>query len=311
MVLSTEQLEAIVARALPGERLRDWRALARDRYALALAGGERLCAQLYTSPAEAAAAAEALRLLRGEVDLPIPQLRASDPDGETVGVPYLLTSEADGESLAQAAARIAEEQLYGLGRRLGEVVQRVHRLACPRYGALGEQEPGAGGDERGYVLARLECDAQRCGELGLLDREAADAIVAWFEREFKPAGRKPALLHGGLGPGQILVRQSESGWRISALLGWGHALGWSPAWDHVTFLEAAGGARLFSLRVGYGNGYDEQTHRAYEQVREHALLPYRLLLALRQVRDAASGGDLAEAARRRDVLRGLVRTVGV
>lgn len=309
MLLTHEQLAAILARALPGERLRDSRALAGGRYTLALEGGERLSVQLYDTPEDAATAAEALRMLGGEVDLPIPPLRASDPAGETVGAPYLLIGEAAGEPLVQVAGRLGDEQLYRVGRRLGETMQRVHRLACPRYGALSKDGPSAADDERDFVLARLERDMRRCGELGLLDRKAGAAIVAWFEREFQPAGRIPALLHGGLSPDRILVRQSEGGWRVSALLGWGMALGWSPPWEHVVFLDAADGAGLFSLRVGYGNAYDEHTQRAYEQVREHALLPYRVLLALRRMLDAATRGDLAEAQRRRGVLRGLMRVI--
>ena len=309
MHLTTRQLEAILDRALPGERLRDSRALAEGRYALGLAGGERLTVQVYGTRAEATTAAEALRMLRGEVDLPIPILRASDPEGQTIGVPYVLTGEVSGEPLAQVAGRMPEEQLYNLGRRLGEIVQRVHRLACPAYGALAGGEPGAAADERAYAGARLERELERCGELGLLDRRAAAEVAEWFGRVFSPAGRQPALVHGGLGPQSILVRQGERGWRIGGLLGWGRALGWSPAWEHVTFMDAHDDPRYFSLRVGYGNGYDEQTTRTYEQVREHALAPYRALLALRRMQEAAARGDVAGCERRRAALRGLVRVM--
>ena len=47
MTLTKQQLETILDRALPGERLREWRALPDDRYALAVAGGERLNVQVY------------------------------------------------------------------------------------------------------------------------------------------------------------------------------------------------------------------------------------------------------------------------
>jgi aminoglycoside phosphotransferase (APT) family kinase protein len=306
MSLTTQQLETIIARALPGERLRESRALAGDRYALALAGGDRLNLQVYASTNAAATAAEALRLLRGEIDLPIPQLRASDADGETVGVPYLLFSELAGEPLEQALGRIGDEQLYKLGRRLGETICRVHRLVCERYGQLSGDEIHAD-DEHSYALARLERELRRCDDLGLLDRKTGDALTDWFEREFKPIGRQPALIHGGMSPHSILVRESKSGWSISGLLGWEHTLGWSPAWDHVTLLDTTEDARFFGLRVGYGNGYDAQTTRTYEQVREHALAPYRLLLMLQRMQEAYAQGDMTELDRRRGVLWGLMR----
>jgi hypothetical protein len=305
MSLTEQQLGVILARALPGEQLHEWRELADGRYALALASGERLNVQLYDAPAAAATAAEALRLLRGEIDLPFPQLRAADAEGEVVGAPYVLTDDLAGEPIENVAGRIGEEPLYRLGRRLGEALQRVHRLAAPRYGPLA----GAAGvydGERAYVLARLAEDVRRCGELGVLDRRTGGEVAAWFEQHFKPAGQKPALLHGGLNPQRILVRHTSGAWQISGLLGWGQALGWSPAWDHTTFLDAAAGERLFGLRVGYGNGYDDQTERAYEQVREHVMLPYRALLMLQRLRAAAERGDVGETGKRRGALRGLL-----
>jgi phosphotransferase family enzyme len=307
MSLTHQQLEAVIARALPGERLAEARQLAADHYALALPGGDRLALQIYESTAEAATAAAALRRLRAEVDLPIPQLRASDPQGETIGQPYLLLSELAGEPLEHALTRIDEEPLYTLGRRLGETLCRIHRLACERYGALEGDDPAAASDERSYVMARLERELTQCGELGLLDRHTAGEVRDWFAHEFKPAGRQAALVCGGVSPRTILVCQSESRWRIGGLLGWERALGWSPAWEHVTFFDAADGPRYFSLRVGYGNAYDECTPRTYEQVREHALLPYRALLALLRMREASARGDHAECARRRELLKGLLR----
>ncbi len=282
-----------MARAFPGERLAESRALAEGRYALALPGGERLSVQLYQTSAAAATAAAALRLLHAEIDLPIPQLRASDPLGETVGQPYLLLSELNGEPLERGLPRINEDQLYNLGRRVGEILCRVHRLACERYGALESGDPARADDERAYGLARLESELAQCRQLGILDRRGAGELRTWFKQEFRPSGRQPALICGSITPGTILVRQSEGRWSVSGLLGWEQALGWSPAWEHVCLFEAASGPRYFSLRVGYGNGYDELTTRAYEQVREPAMAPYRALLVLQRMREAFARGDLA------------------
>jgi aminoglycoside phosphotransferase (APT) family kinase protein len=305
MPLTQQQLEAIVARAFPGERLAESRALAEDRYALSLPSGERLAVQVYASAEAAATATAALRMLRAEVDLPIPLLRASDPQGETIGAPYALLSELSGTPLEQALPQIDGEQLYTIGRKLGAALCRVHRLICDYYGALSGDDQHTFADERTYGMARLERELEQCGALGILDRHTAAETRDWFEREFQPVGRQAALVCGGLAPSTILVRQSESRWWISGLLGWEHALGWSPAWEHVTFLDATNSPRYFGLRVGYGNGYDEQTSRAYEQVREHALAPYRALLALQRMREAYA--DRAERTRRREILKGLLR----
>ncbi|HNP72463.1 MAG TPA: aminoglycoside phosphotransferase family protein, partial [Kouleothrix sp.] len=250
------------------------------------------------------------RRLRGEIDLPIPQLRASDPDGATVGQPYLLLSDLPGEPLAQALGRIPDDALYQLGRRLGAIAGRIHRLACDSYGALGGSGHTAA-NEHDYVLARVERATGHCAELGLLDRRSGAALLGWFAREFVPTGRQPALVHGGLGPHTLLVRQGDTSgtrgaWRVSGVLGWETALGWCPAWEHATWLDTIDEPRYFSLRVGYGNGYDEQNSRTYEQVREHVLAPYRLLLLLDRMQAAHAAGDIAGCERRRSVLRGLM-----
>ena len=94
------------------------------------------------------------------------------------------------------------------------------------------------------------------------------------------------------------LRPSWSWW-ISGLTSWEHALGWSPAWDHATLFDTTHDPWFFGLRVGYGNAYDEHTQRTYEQVREHALAPYRALLALRRMHETAARGDTAASRRTR------------
>lgn len=308
MALTNQQLEAIVARAFPGERLREVRP-AGERYDLALGSGQRLSLLLFATGEAAERAAAALRMLRAEIDLPIPQLHASDAEGATIGRPYALVSLVEGEPLEQALPQLSEDQRYTLGRRLGEVVCRVHRLACDRYGALAGAEPWAADDERGYVLARVADELGRCGALGLIDRQLAAEVQGWFEARFLPAGRQAALVCGGLNPQTILARRSGDRCWIGGLLGWEHALGWSPVWDHVTFFDTTEDPRFFSLRVGYGNAYDEHTQRAYEQVREHAMAPYRLLLVLQRMQEAHARSAFEECERRRGVLRGLLRVL--
>lgn len=307
MAVDRPQLETIVARALPGERLREAHAQKDGRYALTLTNGERLHLQLFGSPEAATAATSALQRLQGEVDPLIPQVRASDTAGETIGQPYALLSELRGEPLYQARAHITEERLYELGRQLGETMYRVHRLACERFGQLAGDDPDAAFVERDYVLARLDRVCRRCIALQLLDQSEADELRNWFDRQFNPIGTTAALVCGGLTPHTILVRKSDGIWRISGLVGWEQALGWNPAWDHVTIFDAIDELRFFSLRVGYGNAYDDSTRRTYEQVREPVMAPYRMLLALQRMLEANTRNDDAEARRRYEVLRNLLR----
>lgn len=307
MSLTHQQLETIIATALPGEQLKEWRTLPRERYGITLAGGERLDVQSFDTPDNAATAIAALRRLRGEVDLPLPQLRASDATGEIVGVPYALLSPLNGEPLTQVVPRLTDEQLYELGRRIGEVAYRVHRLACEQYGALTGEQALKGETEREYVLARLERELHSADQAGMLDQDIVARLQNWFDEHFQPAGSQAALISGNLALDSLLVVQNRQSWSLGGVIAWEQALGWSPAWEHVIFLEAARAPRCFSLRVGYGNGYDaQQTQRTYEQVREPALRPYRLLLVVHQLRVAHARGDRRETERRQTQLAGLL-----
>jgi hypothetical protein len=307
MTLHETELAEIIARALPGERFAGVRAAYGDRFRVQLAGGERIMLQLCATPAAAATAVAALRTLRGEVDLPIPQLRGSDADGAAVGRPYLIYSDMAGEPLAQVRDQIGDEQLYRIGRQLGSALYRVHRLACGRYGTLNGPDPLAADDERSYGIARLEEGAARAKALGVLRERDASKLRRWFDTAYHPAGRQAALICGGLAPEHLLVQQNEGRWRLSGLLAWEHAIGWSPAWEHVTLLGTLEGGRYFGLRVGYGNGYDEQNQRTYEQVREHAMRPYQMIAHLEALCRAAESGDREEADRRAAVLQALIR----
>lgn len=305
MPLSAQQLGGIVAAALPGERLADAQRHADDRYGLRLHGGDTLELHLYADDDGVRAATAALRLLANEIDLPIPQVRAADPTGTLAGAPYLLVSGVGGEPLAGVLPQLGDEQRYDLGRQLGELVARVHRLAVAQYGGLGD-DPDRADSEQAYVQVRLEHDLAGCTAAGVLNRQAAQQVRDWFATSFTPVGGGAALVCAGITAETVLLRRRDKSWRVSGLIGWEEACGWSPGWEHVLVQEAFDGPANFGLRVGYGNSYDERVARRNEQVRELALLPYRLLLLLRRLWQAGAGGDADEAGRLRNTLLHLV-----
>ncbi|GAB4113092.1 MAG: aminoglycoside phosphotransferase family protein [Roseiflexaceae bacterium] len=303
--LSTAQLEQIISAALPGERLREQRPLAHGRIAIGLVSGERLDLHTFATPQAATAAVAALRKLRGEIDLPLPLVRASDAQGERIGIPFLISDALAGEPLDQVVGRINDESLYKIGQRLGEISYRVHRLSCPGYGRLHEEE--AATSETDYVQQRLDRDLPRAHAAGIIDSSMEEGIRAWFQAEFSSLSSGAALVIGQLHPRSILVRQGSDGWSLSGLLGWEHALGWVPAWDHVCLSDSAREQRYFSLRVGYAHTYDERTPRTHEQVREGILRPYRILWALEQAALSQQRADIEERERHRRVLSALIR----
>jgi hypothetical protein len=309
MDLRRQQLETILARVLPGERLKEFRPHAGGRFTLELVGGERVTLLTFATPAAAESAQGALDMLRGEVDLAVPYIRGADTNGDAAAVSCLVTSELAGEPLADVLPRLGEGQLYALGQRLGEAAYRVHRIRCPRYGTLAAAGDAAN-DERGYVFKRLDADLGAAYAARLVSDAEAATVRGWFETALAPVTDQAALVCGGLRPDAILVRPSGAKWELTGLAAWDEALGWVPAWDHALLFDAASDSRLFSLRVGYGNAYDMATTRAYEQTREHALRPYRALLSLRRAIEHFERSERGAAQRRKAVALSLAGVKG-
>ena len=303
MTLSDSQLGRIVAHAMPGARLLGAEPLGERTLQLELREARRAVLRL-GAPADPGAGdplqAElaALTALRGEIDLPLPEILAHDLAGDS-GTPYLLTSYLEGMSLIEAMPAMSEDQRYELGRALGAAIARVHGYTAPAYGALdpayppavrpepepvtnAEGEPLAPPDDEDlrYFQARLDAAGRTAVAAGELDGAGAAHLSAWAEANLAATGRPACLVHGDLQPGRVLVRRREKRWALAGITGWGFAQAWRPAWDHAAAMEQFADANHFGVRVGYANAYDETTERRYDQLREFALHPYRLVLFL-------------------------------
>jgi aminoglycoside phosphotransferase (APT) family kinase protein len=278
----SDTVKAILAHAMPGAHLRDAAGLGERTWLLTLAGGQRVVLRLGAPPDAwagdpLAAEAAALAALRPEIDLPRPELIAYD-DGSGMGTPYLLCSHLEGVPLPDVLlAEIDEDGRYALGRELGATLARVHAHPVGGYGPLGSS---AQADEAAYLAARVEQSLAAALAHAEIDAADAEAIRAWLGANLAGSGQAACLVHSDLRPERVLLRRRERGWRLAGLVGWGYAQGWRPGWDHATLMEYFASPAYFSLRVGYGNAYDETTERRYDQLRELALLPFRLALFL-------------------------------
>lgn len=299
-MITDAQLGRIVAHALPGARLLEAEPLGERTLRLALREDRRAVLRLDGPPDPGAgdplrAEFAALSALRAEIDLPLPQLIAHDLVGDA-GQPYLLLSDLPGMSLVEAIGIMNEDQRYAVGRELGAAMARAHGYLAAAYGALDPAAPpeldtapaDAGGEPQGeaddedvrYMWARLDAAIAAAVAAGELDGAGAAQMAAWCATGLAPTGRPASLVHGDLRPERLLVRRRERSWTLGGLTGWGFAMGWRPAWDHVAVAEHFPGDPYFSLRVGYGNAYDATTERRYDQLREFALAPFRLVLFL-------------------------------
>ncbi|NTW04254.1 MAG: phosphotransferase [Oscillochloris sp.] len=273
--------KAILAHAMPGAHLREIAALGKRTLLLTLEGERRVVLRLEAATDvwagdPLAAEAAALATLRPEIDLPLPELLAYD-DGTGMGIPYLICSHLEGMPLTDVISEINEDERYALGRELGSLMARIHSHAASGYGPLGTPK---GGDTVDYLRTRIEQGIVAALAASEIDQPDGNAIRTWLAANLAGSGQSACLVHGDLRLERVLLRRRDRGWRIAGLVGWGFAQGWRPGWDHATLMEYFAGPAYFGLRVGYGNAYDATTERRYDQLRELALLPFRLALFL-------------------------------
>jgi aminoglycoside phosphotransferase (APT) family kinase protein len=297
MITNTE-LHNLITTAIPGARLDATRILG-DRTVLLEFADRRVLVLRLPAPPDPqsgdllAAEALALQALRAEIDLPLPEVVEYAPER------YLLLRPLEGTPLPEIAAELNEGQRYDLGGELGTLMARIHAYSALQYGQLDPAQPPAlrrtsvqvaapkdvelappdAADVR-YAHTRLTVAIDAALEAGEIEAAGADALRAWLAGNLAGTGQPACLVHGDLRPERILVRRTNRGWAIGGLTGWGFAQAWRPGWDHVALLEHFAGPIYFSLRVGYGNAYEAAVERAADQLREFALLPYRLALYL-------------------------------
>ncbi|NJN19231.1 MAG: aminoglycoside phosphotransferase family protein [Oscillochloris sp.] len=301
-MISETQVARILAVAQPGARLLAVQPLGERTLMLELQPGKPLVLRLGDTADRWAgdplrSEVIALEALRAEIDLPLPQVIAAD-DGSLAEVPFLLLSYLEGTTLLELHSALDEDSLYAVGGALAELIVRVHGYSVPNYGRLdavaapqlNADLPFAGDADVQYLARRIDValvDALAAGEI---DQVGVERIRSWVGGNLAGSGRPACLVHGDLRPERVLLRRRERGWAIAGLTGWGYAQAWRPAWDHAALFEQFAGREYFSLRVGYGNAYDGATERHYDQLREFALQPYRLVLYLE-----AGRADLALA----------------
>jgi aminoglycoside phosphotransferase (APT) family kinase protein len=300
-MITNAELHTLLATAIPGARLTTTRVLG-DRTVLLEFADRRVLVLRLPAPPDPqsgdllAAEALALQALRAEIDLPLPEVVEYAPER------YVLLRALEGTPLPEIAAQLSEEQRYDLGSELGALLARVHAYTAPAYGPLSPAQlvqpsrrdpmvqpsrrdgstalaPPDDADVR-YAHARLSQAITVALEAGEIEAAGAENLRAWIAGNLTSTGQPACLVHGDLRPERVLVRRTNRGWAVAGLVGWGFAQAWRPGWDHVALLEHFAGPVYFSLRVGYGNAYEAAVERAADQLREFALLPYRLALYL-------------------------------
>ncbi len=258
-----------------------------QQHVATLGDGTALTVWYYRQPNQAATVVAGLQL--GAVEETVPHLWAADVAGQLCGTPCVVVTAPHGQQLITITEGLSHTQLHQLGRQLGQILARIHLIPVAQYGNLkgGEGTP----DARASLLQRIT----RAGHQLVAAQIASEGDITTMCDQIMAlpmsAHYAAVLLCGDIDPATVWVIKNGSNYRITMLSSWSTARGGWPGTEHVRVLANFAAEQWFSVRVGYGEAYDEAALFASNHVRESALLAERLGLHMSRAAITASRGD--------------------
>lgn len=299
--LSTEALEALFERhnlprpaavmPLPGFETDGW--LLVDG-AIVVRRGE---------PQDHALAKEALiyRRLRRATDVPCPEVLALDRQHDLVPYDVLMLGYVHGANGTLVWEGLDEHARERLFEEVGRMVGTVHGLQWAAFGDFNPDTRTFGQYPRwtDMLLHRLAQVVEEARSSTALPQPLIDGALTELNDgdSILETSSPPALAHGALHTGNLLLSNREDGWHVAAILDWEHALTTDAAWEFA----ALGFGRSDDDPVGdaFLYGYRER-HALQSDLRSRTHL-YRVMLHLEGAVHAT------DDARRREHERALLR----
>jgi len=266
--------------------------LSPDEVRAQTADGSDVTVWWFRTPQQARTVVTALEALNGKEAIPL--MRAADIAGRITTRPAVIVNSPAGVPFHSIIDRLTTQQLLTLGRQFGHLVADIHQHPALHYGPLAA--PGFI-SQQALLLHRVNEACMRLCDAGILSTHRADTLRDIIATTFTDETAPACLVHGALAPEHLWIERSGQHFTIAAITGWNAAFGGRPAADHVRIADAFSADALFSLRIGYGEVYDERCQRPADQLRERVLLPERLVWTLSRAGHAASHAQPDEAAR--------------
>jgi hygromycin-B 7''-O-kinase len=190
----------------------------------------------------------ALEFANGKLSIETP---ATLHAGEIEGWSYIVMTRLDGFTAREVWTEVGAPARIEIVSHLGAALKNLHDHAPPL------SDPALNRDWRGFI----ERQAQTCVER----QQGCDANPEWLESlpayiaarlPLLPIERKPALLHGDVHLGNLLLAQENGRWKISGLLDFGDSFCGFHEYEFVApgVLMAQGNRRMqreFLLAYGY------------------------------------------------------------
>lgn len=159
-------------------------------------------------------------------DVPVPRVLFVE-DAPPFGPPVAVLSVAEGISLATLRSFNDDEATAEAALDAGRVLARLAAFPGPPTPHETVVELVARFAERPAFGYRVS-NALRDRILGMADR---------WQQAFAEAAHETSLVHGDFNARNIFVKQTDTGWRVSAILDWEFALAATPYCDIGNFLR--------------------------------------------------------------------------
>lgn len=155
----------------------------------------------------------ALEFAHGKLDIETPTILYA---GELEGWSYLVLTQLSGVPAREAWSEIELRERIGIVSCLGVALKSLHDHAAPL------SQPALNRDWHGFIERQAKTSVER--------QRACGANPEWLESlpgyiaarlELLPAEYEPALLHGDVHTGNLLLAQENGHWKITGLFDFG------------------------------------------------------------------------------------------
>jgi len=140
---------------------------------------------------------------------------------ETAGVPALRSAFAvmtllDGRPLSVEGDRLTESHVDRVYHEMGQLLAAVHRITADRWGYVATGIVDSKPSNPAYMLDQFATKLDRFGDLGG-GSALAEAINRHVTRnaDLFAECRQPTLCHNDFHDGNVLVSETEHGWRVT------------------------------------------------------------------------------------------------
>lgn len=251
---------------------------------ITLRDGREYCVWSYRQTTSAQTSLAALERLND--DDAVPAIRAADVTGRLGGGCMLVVDAPRGQALAHVAARLTSDQLYAIGTQLGQIVARWHLVRFSGHGALNDCTHPV----EALVAQRVTQAITTLVDARIVTPAIGHDLTTVIQAYAHIPSPHAVLVCGDIAPETVWVERQQQRWQITAITSWSSAHAGIAAAEHVRIQHHFDGEQWFSLRVGYGERYDEQTTDIGMQLREHALRGERIIFTLQLAASAARRG---------------------